>query len=76
MVEELNVLKGGGLLSDWLWGNVVLISSLMILAQENCAEGHEYEKLARKKIIEILRVLQDYRKGLSTTVSCLFKRQI
>lgn len=45
----------------------------MILAQEN-AEGHEHEKLAWKKIIKILCVLQDYRNGLNTTVLCLLKR--
>lgn len=40
-MEELNILRRGRLLGDWLWDNFVLLFALMILAQENYAEGHK-----------------------------------
>lgn len=48
-MEEQNIFKQGRLLGGWLLDNFVLLFALMILAQENCAEGHKYEILAKSR---------------------------
>lgn len=48
-MEELKILKWGRLLGGWLWDNFVLLFALMILAQENCAEGHKHKMLAKSR---------------------------
>lgn len=59
-MDELNIMRRGRLLGDWLWGNFVLLFPLMILAKENYAEEHKYKILVKSRF----SAMQDYRKDL------------